>query len=177
MANSPDLSLPPQAPELGMYCDKNWDDASFAVYTLVDVSEDELQEICDVPDNQLMENQGGEGSHLVRVAPQHNFAGKTLKDILDYHVQMDKSDFPADEDKYGLDWFPTAFVVLTSQDWKSEGLLFVYVDDEAEGCPLDKFFFLLEDSYMMLSSISFGDETCTRSKEIYQHGASDVSAE
>ncbi|TKA82357.1 hypothetical protein B0A49_00098 [Cryomyces minteri] len=177
MANPPNLSLPPRAPELGVYRDKNWDDASFAMYTLIDISNDELQEICDIPDKQWMENQGGEGSHLVRVAPQHNFAGKTLKDILDYHVQLDRTDSPDGEEKYELDWYPTAFVVLTSQDWKSDGLLFVYADDEAEGCPLDKFFFLPKDSYMMLSSVAFGDETCTRSKEVYQHGASDISAE
>jgi hypothetical protein len=43
----------------------------------------------------------------------------------------------------------------------------VYVDDE-KNCEMDKFFFQAKDAYMMLSSLSFGDEDLARSKTIYQ---------
>lgn len=35
------------------------------------------------------------------------------------------------------------------------------------GFPKEKFFFRLDDAYMLLSSIIFGDEECARSKEVY----------
>ncbi|KAK4997820.1 hypothetical protein LTR66_002841 [Elasticomyces elasticus] len=170
MTSSPDISLPPCAPELGAYGDRNWDDASFAIYTLIDVTEDELQSIATTLDKEWMENQGNEGSHLVRVAPRYKFAGKSLENIVQAHIEMDKDETPRDDAaaRGDLNWYPTAFLILTRRDWMERGLLFVYADIEKDDCPMDKFFFLPKDAYMMLSSISFGDEECARCKEIYE---------
>ena len=43
MATIPDLSIPSHCPELWKDTDANWDDASFAVYKLVDLPVSELQ--------------------------------------------------------------------------------------------------------------------------------------
>ena len=49
---------------------------------------------------------------------------------------------------------------------KTGGLLFVFADDE-EDCKMDKFYFNIEDTCMMLSSLSFGDEELADSKANY----------
>lgn len=63
-----------------------------------------------------------------------------------------------------LSWYPSAFLAVTSYEWKKHGILFVYADTEQMGFPMDEFF-VPKDGYMMLSSIIFGDEECARSKE------------
>ncbi|KAK4981227.1 hypothetical protein LTR66_010147, partial [Elasticomyces elasticus] len=97
MTSSPDISLPACPPELGAYGDRNWDDASFAIYTMIDVTEDELQSIVSTLDKEWMKHQGNEGSHLVRVASRYSFAGESLTDIVQAHIEMDKDEAPRDD--------------------------------------------------------------------------------
>ncbi|CAE7195343.1 hypothetical protein P3342_009860 [Pyrenophora teres f. teres] len=163
---TPDLSLPSRAPELGQYGDCNWDDAAFAIYTLLG-DKVSLQEVASVLEKQWLE-QGNE-NHLVRPAtPTAEF--ETLQDIVQAHINLDKgkrerNDGGAAAD---LEWWPTAFIVVVREDWRTKpgGLLFVFADDEKD-CEMDKFYFKIEDAYMMLSSLSFGDEELATSKEAY----------
>jgi hypothetical protein len=159
-----DLSLPSRAPELGQYREYNWDDAAFAVYTL---SNKVLpHEVASALEKQWLEE--GMESHLARPAPAPEL--NTLQDVMQAHIALDKgiqrrSDGGAKGD---LEWWPTAFVVAVQEDWRAKpgGLLFVFVDEDQD-CETDRFFFNLEDSYMMLSSLSFQDEELPRSKELY----------
>lgn len=172
MSSTPDLSLPSHCPELARETDTNWDDASFALYTLVELPPHELQNIASLLEKEWIEKDLN--CHLVRIPTRHNFVGKSLRDIVHAHVQMDKeltlrNDPVARGD---IAWFPIGFLVITSQEWRDRGVLFVYVDYHEPARPVDKFFFRLEDAYMMLSSINFGDEECARSKEIYEIGSS-----
>lgn len=169
MNSNPDLSLPSHSPELGDFGDKNLDSASFALYTPVDIPAGELESIVSLLDKEWMEKQGDEGPHLVRLAPSNNLAGKSLKDVVKTHIHMDKEETPRDDAGASgdLNWYPSAFLVVTSNEWKQHGILFVYADTEQTNFPMDKFFFLPKDGYNMLSSIIFGDEECARSKEKY----------
>ncbi|KAF4762104.1 hypothetical protein N7455_002917 [Penicillium solitum] len=162
-----DLSLPSYSPELGDFGNKNLDSATFALYTLVDLPASELESIASLLDKEWMEKQGNEGPHLVCLAPSNNFAGKSLNDIVTTHIQIDKDETLCDDAGAtgDLGWYPSAFLVVTSNEWKKHGILFVFADTEQMGFPMDKFFFLPKDGYMMLSSIIFGDEECARSKE------------
>ncbi|KAI4694539.1 hypothetical protein J4E81_006758 [Alternaria sp. BMP 2799] len=159
---APDLSLPPQAPELGQCDDFNWNRAAFAVYTFVDgVS---LQDVASTLEKQWLE-QGNE-DHLVRPAPSTSEL-ETLQEVLQAHIALDKG---ADSEANEIEWWPTAFIVVVRKDWKEPGgLLFVFADDEND-YKLDKFFFKVDDAYMMLSSLSFQDETEAGSKEVYAQG-------
>ena len=69
-----------------------------------------------------------------------------------------------------IHWFPTGFIVVTSWDWKGTGLLFVYVDTKKEGCPLDKFFFAVEDAYVMLSGLRLGEVMPAQCRAFYDLG-------
>ncbi|KAH0355698.1 hypothetical protein KCU83_g1824, partial [Aureobasidium melanogenum] len=137
-----------------------------------------MQEIATMLDAKWYEGQGNESSYLVRVAPSHNFANKNLSDILEAHVKLDKVAPGQSESQYGapdLQWYPTAFIVVTAENLDDQGLLLVYVDDEVDEddevakCRTDKFFFKQKDADLMLSSLVFDDETCARSKEIYEY--------
>lgn len=162
-----DLSIPSYSPELGDFGNKNLDSATFASYTLIDLSASELESIASLLDKEWMGKQDNEGPHLVRLAPSNNFAGKSLNDIVTTHIQMDKEETPRDDAGAtgDLSWYPSAFLAVTSNEWKKHGILFVYADTEQMGFPMDKFFFLPKDGHMMLSSIISGDEECARSKE------------
>ncbi|KAF2865811.1 hypothetical protein BDV95DRAFT_599500 [Massariosphaeria phaeospora] len=162
----PDLSLPPRAPTLGHYNDCNWDDAAFALYTLL-ADKVPLLAVASALEKQWL-SQGNE-THLVRpAAPVTAF--QTLRDVVQAHIALDKgkrarSDGGAAAD---LEWWPTAFVVVVREDWDVEpgGLLFVFADEE-RGYAMDRFFFKVEDAYVMLSSLSFGDEEVARCKAVY----------
>lgn len=161
-----DLSLPSQAPELGQYDDCNWDDAAFAVYTLLG---DKVppQDVASALEKQWLE-QGNE-NHLVRPAAS-TIELETLRDVVQAHIDLDKGKHErSDGGAVGdLEWWPTAFVVVVREDWRTKpgGLLFVFADEEKD-YKMDKFFFKVEDAYMMLSSLSFMDEELARSKTIY----------
>jgi hypothetical protein len=58
-----DLSLPHQAPELGQYGDCNWDEAAFAVYTLLGDAVS-LQDVASALEKQWLEQ--GNDHHLAR---------------------------------------------------------------------------------------------------------------
>ena len=163
---APDLSLPYRAPELGQYGDCNWDDAAFAVYTLLG-DKVSVQEVASALEKQWLE-QGNE-NHLVRPAtPAAEF--ETLQAVVQAHIALDKGKRERSDGgaKADLEWYPLAFVVVIEEHWRTKpgGLLFVYADDEND-CEMDKFCFKTEDAYMLLSSLSFGDEDLATSKATY----------
>lgn len=87
---TPDLSLPSHLPEIRTYLDKNWDDASFALYTLTELPDTDLDSISSLLNKKWMENQGNEGHLLVQISSVHNFTGESLTDVVHAHAQMDK---------------------------------------------------------------------------------------
>ncbi|GAB7351783.1 hypothetical protein MBLNU459_g2357t1 [Dothideomycetes sp. NU459] len=168
-----DLTVPPTAPMLGKYGRYNWDRSTFAIYTLVPTSEQSLHDIASQLEYEWWEEEWDAAVHLVSVAPNCNFEGKGLKDVIISLLLDDVQHVTA----YGefndgdLHWFPTAFIVLTSNDIETNGPLFVYADpyDELAVCPLDKFHFRLEDAHCLLTSIRSGDEVFTSAKQTYAH--------
>lgn len=120
-----------------------------------------------------------QGWHLIRLPPDRNFEGGSLRDVLEAHISFVENDphetALATSDEYyagDLDWFPTAFIVITSNYIETSPLLLVYADshNERTDCPVDMFYFRAEDASSMLSSIRLGDSTCADSKEIYAIG-------
>lgn len=175
----PDLSLPSHAPELGGWSNVPWDLASFALYSLIGITEDKLTEIATSLERGWWEMASHEGSHLVRVAPNYDFKNRSLKDVLACHASLDKLGafyYKGGANQYEIregdaGWYPTAFIVLTNSDWENGGLMFVYAeDDEEEGQDYSviKFSFYAKDADTMLSSLLFMDEDMARSKALYE---------
>jgi hypothetical protein len=160
---------------LAGYGENSWSNASFTLYSVIDMSKRSLGEIAAGLDAKWIHEQGNEGSHPIRVAPLHT----SLIDIRETHAAMDKIAPGQSEADYGaldIEWCPTAFVVVTAKTLNDKGLLFVYVDDEIEDedgdddvkkdentqFPIDKFF-------SMLSTLIYDDDSAARTKEIYRY--------
>jgi hypothetical protein len=184
MPPSPDLAMPPTFTRLSGYGKYAWGDSSFALYSIIETSEERLKDIAAALDAEWYKEQGFQGSHLVRVAPSP--IHKSLADILETHAALEKVAPDQDEQKFGaldLEWYPTAFIVVTAETLDDKGLLFVYVDDEAgieddeqdddkvedkiTEFPLGKFFFKQKDAHSMLSTLMYDDDSAARAKEIY----------
>jgi hypothetical protein len=150
-------------PALSQYDDFIWDYAAFAVYTLLG---DKVppQDVASALERQWLD-QGNE-DHLARPAPIAEV--ETLNEVVRAHIALEKVNRErSDGSAVGkLKWWLTAFVVVVREDWRTNGLLFVFAD-EWNDYKMNKFFSKLEDAYMMLSSLSFVDEELARSKVIY----------
>jgi hypothetical protein len=165
-----DLSLPPRAPELARWDDCVWDDAAFAVYSLLG-DKISIQDVASALEKQWLEE--GNEEHLTRPAPPALGLKTTLRDLVKAHIDLDKVDHnrSGGNTKKELKWWPTAFIVVVREDWtKPGGLLFVFADDENDYV-VDKYFFKLEDAYMMLASLQYMDEGYATSKEFYAQDA------
>ncbi|RJE18373.1 hypothetical protein PHISCL_09293 [Aspergillus sclerotialis] len=191
MASNLDLSLPSYFPgDLSCFGDKNWDLAAFVLYTLVGLPQNKLDALVAFLNEEERKSQeyDPDGSYLVRVPPVYNFAGKSLKDILYAHVQMDKEITPSSGglSTGDLGWYPSAFIVVTNVEWEKYGLLFVYADDTGlyvsdsdengqvkinpDMIPIDQFFFKpidTEDVFTILFNIRSGDMCCAETKRQY----------
>lgn len=170
-----DVKLPPTASKLGIYNGFSWDLSSFAVYSLVKTSKESIDTIASQLTGKWWEEPGiglNGGHPLVRAAPDYQFEGRSLRDVIQAHISLVEKDAQqtSSYDDYTegyLAWFPIAFIVITSYDIKKLDVLFVYVDPYAElaGCPLDKFYFKTEDADSMLSSLRLGHRTCADAKK------------
>lgn len=174
MASTPDLSLPSHSPELGDYGPMDLDQASFALYTLIDLPSNEFNRIVSTLDSKWMETFGEDSTHLVRLPKTHTFTGRTLKDVLQAQIEMDKEVKLRSDGVGDMYWWPHAFIVVVHREWEEKGLLFVFADDDEETgeglFPVDQYFFKPKDTYMMLSSLVLGNEYLERSKELYGIG-------
>jgi len=112
----PNLDLPATAPPVGR-SRKGWDLDPAALYTLVDLSEDELNSVltaCNSPP----EFDGGYGP--VKTPPRARFIGEPLRAVFDYHIELVQCE------KFA----PIMFIVVVDRNWENEGVLFVMLDAE-----------------------------------------------
>ncbi|KAI1413008.1 hypothetical protein F5Y13DRAFT_162265 [Hypoxylon sp. FL1857] len=164
-----DLNLPHAEPRLvGILNDCDTQQSSIALYTMVpNMPASRLEEIAAIPQQQW-QTEYEQDTQLVRPAqPTPSFAGRTLQDIVDAHIAMDKQLQPVEDGAAIAGWKPDAFIVVTNDDLEDHGLLFVYAqmedgdedDDEedktAEG-EMGKFFFRPNDMFELLSGLMLG---------------------
>ncbi|PYH87692.1 hypothetical protein BO71DRAFT_366832 [Aspergillus ellipticus CBS 707.79] len=163
-----DLTLPPTYPTLDQGADTNWDEAAFALYSMVALPPDELSNLLSTLNREWKQNMTDEAPPLVQTPAVYNFAGHSLREVVQAHTTLDKGFTPRDNGgaEGNIQWYPTAFIVVTSRDWEDKGLLFTYADEDHQFA-MDRFFFKIEDAYLMLSSLNFGDETHSSCKENY----------
>ncbi|PWY89148.1 hypothetical protein BO70DRAFT_426804 [Aspergillus heteromorphus CBS 117.55] len=159
---------------LALLCSSNanWDEASFAIYTLITLPASSLSALLTTLNDEWTQNMTDEAPPLVRTPPVYDFTGTSLREVVQAHSALDKGFTPRDDSGAdgNIQWYPTAFIVVTSLDWRERGLVFVYVDGEDSGFAMEKFVFMVDDAYLMLSSLSFGDESLAGSRENYGVG-------
>ena len=139
MAPLPDLRLPGKLPQVEKYRSRPRSLLPFALYTLTPLSSEQLnrlREVChreaDEVDDDL--------ENCISIPPRSDFSGETLKDIVDYHVDI------AEEGVFDA----TRFLVCAGEDWEERGVLTVTLDDDdREGRP-DRFFVRAEDALSLI---------------------------
>lgn len=85
MASALDLSLPSHFPiDISCFDAKPWDNATFALYTVVELPQDKLDALFNFLNERMKEGQDydPDGDDLVGIPPVYNFAGKSFKDVV-----------------------------------------------------------------------------------------------
>ncbi|KXX75359.1 hypothetical protein MMYC01_201474 [Madurella mycetomatis] len=158
MSNQLDLSLPSTAPAVGRYHDQPMELRPAALYTLVDLSDEELQELQHVCESQSSVPAFDSGSN-VRLPPRPSFVGEPLRAAVEYHLELNDSNQGAFD--------PIHFVVAFHEDWRASGVLLVTLDDDDLECKTDFFKVRAQDSGVIIVGLQLGNTDWSESKECY----------
>lgn len=111
------------------------DDADFALYALADLKEADLQTICATVKSIFTRNvvklpQADVADLLFPTPGWNSLTRKNLGELVVYHVaQLDtKWNNCKEASEPKLPWYPYDFVVATSKDWQSDGLVLVHCE-------------------------------------------------
>ncbi|KAH8682843.1 hypothetical protein BGZ60DRAFT_398814 [Tricladium varicosporioides] len=151
MAERSNLSLPEKAP-VEQYHNGNFDSCPAALYTIVDLSDNELQEINRVAD------EGSMSEDNIRLAPRSRFVGEPLRAVYDYHLELGKQN----------NYHPTLFIVAIDLDWKQKGVLLVTLDDDDFGCNVHSFRIKAEESGLSYVNLKIGNSGWGEERENYE---------
>ncbi|THV50136.1 hypothetical protein BGAL_0163g00040 [Botrytis galanthina] len=117
MSNEPDLSLPLTAPSMARYREHTLNLPPTALYTLVDLTDAELEE-CQCECESKCVECGRDRGTSVRLAPQSRFVGQPLRAVFDYHIDLAAQNV----------FEPFYFIVVVEKDWRSKGVILVTLD-------------------------------------------------
>ncbi|KAL0260176.1 hypothetical protein SLS55_005922 [Diplodia seriata] len=156
MATRPDLTLPPTAP-VERYRDEPMELRPVAVYTLVDLTDTELEELRRVCESECV---GSEPGDNVRLAPQPRFVGSPLRAVYDSHLELGPQ----------RTFDPIYFIAAVDTDWRRKGVLLVTLDDgnfDEPGCKTDSLLVKPEDSGLVFVNLQIGNSDWEEEKESY----------
>lgn len=143
-----DLSLPPRWPSEARF--DAMEMLPSALYTLVDLTDEELLEVRQACEAACIED-GNEPNSSVRIAAQPRFIGQPLRAVFDHHVEWRARDAP-------LEFDPKMFVVVVNVEWQQKGVLIVTLDDqEDEGGNVDSFFTDAGEAGRIIVNIQIGN--------------------
>jgi hypothetical protein len=129
-----------------------------ALYTLVDITDAELQELRQVCESACEPPDSGAN---VRLPPQAKFIGEPLRAVFDSHLELGR----------GNVFDPTHFIVAVDKNWRANGVLLVTLDDEDEDedeePKVDSFRIKAEDSGLCIVNIQIGNSDWSEEKESY----------
>ncbi|KZV93818.1 hypothetical protein EXIGLDRAFT_716675 [Exidia glandulosa HHB12029] len=152
MPAEPDLSLPPSVPGVERYQHTPMNLNPSALYTLIDLSDDELQNLQRVCEEECE----GDALSDVLLAPQSRFVGSALRDVIEYHLTLGDATYD-----------PVHFIVAVERDWRSRGVLLVTLDDDDCVCKPDSFRIQPSLSGIVLVNIRIGNVSWEEEKEGY----------
>lgn len=153
-----DLTLPPRWPSEARF--EAMDLLPCALFTLVDLTEDDLEQVRQACEAACIEA-GSEPNSSVRIASQPRFIDQPLRAVFDHHVEWRARDAP-------LEFDPKLFIVVVDADWQQKGVLIVTLDDEEEeGGNVDSFFTRAEDAGHIIGNIQIGNMGWDELKELY----------
>lgn len=124
-------------------------DAPFAIYTLCEVTEDDVTEIIKTCDS-ACEIEG-----QVLRPPRHRFPEGRLRDVVEYHVELAK------EGQFD----PKYFIEVACREWRTKGVVIVALDDEEMQCKPDLLWIKTEDVGLALVNLQISNMSWEELKE------------
>lgn len=149
-ASQLDLSLPDRVPEMERYHEASL--LPFALYTLCDLDEHDLTQLCAVCQSRCQLN---EGQAQVLLSPQPRFMGQPLRAIVDYHVGLVRNGR----------FDPRYIIVVVYPDWESHGVLVVTLNDDNFICRPDSLWSKAEASGLTLVNLQILNTDWYEAKE------------
>ena len=116
----PDLTLTYKSP-YESYQHESHNTDKIAVYTLVGLGEDGSDGLV-----KALENDDGNLRNAASLPPRYDFAGRSLRDVYDYHLQLGREQTH----------HPTLFIVAYVEDYQKNGVLVVELDTDLK-CSVD----------------------------------------
>ena len=135
--NGPNLSLPLLSPDSVRLQEASFSLHPFALYTLVDITEDEYSRILENC-NSRYDNH----DNSVQRPPKYGFVGQSLQSAFDYHLQLERFD-------------KVYFLAITSRNWTETGVYLVTMDNE-QGHP-DACSIPVDESGLTLVNLQIGN--------------------
>ncbi|RJE24239.1 hypothetical protein PHISCL_03449 [Aspergillus sclerotialis] len=115
------------------------DDANFALYALTDLEEADLQTICAFIRRTFIQDilqiPESEVDEFIFPAPGwRSLTQKNFGELVEYHIKyLDKGWRDCDGSNKGeVQWYPFGFVIATSKDWQSDGLILVHCEYDSQ---------------------------------------------
>jgi hypothetical protein len=118
MAQNLDLTLPATAPAAYLSQERETDNFTAALYTLVSLSDNELHDVARACETDAAVEEGD----IVQLAPEPRFVSQSLRAIYDSHLELGAQG----------DFDPVHFIVVVDQDWKTSGVLLVTLENDDE---------------------------------------------
>ncbi len=159
MSDSPDLTLPSKATEMVEYHDRPMQLLPSALYTLVDLTSEELTQLQQACESGI----GCDPGTKIQFPPHHTYISRPLRAVFDYHIELGREG----------DFDPKYFIVATKQDWKAEGVLLVTLDDDDLECNVDSFRCRAETAGLSLVNLQVGNTSWGDEKDGYKIGDKD----
>ncbi|GAD94853.1 predicted protein [Paecilomyces variotii No. 5] len=157
MSDNLDLSLPAKAPSMARHHDQPVTLHPAALYTLVDLTDEELQDLQRECESGCIET-GHQPGSSVHLAPRSRFVGQPLRDVFDYHLELGTQDT----------FEPRYFIVTVDKDWRPEGVILVALDDDELECNVDSFRIKAVDSGLSVVNLQIGNTSWEEEKECYE---------
>lgn len=148
-----DLTLPPTAP-VTRYHEEPMSLLPAALYTLVDLSDNDLRELQRVCESGCPDSQPGDN---VRLSPQPRFVGRSLHAVYESHVELGEQ----------REYDPIYFIVAIHEDWRQNGVLLVALDDGDLQCKTDSFVIKASDCGPTIVNLQIGNSEWEAEKESY----------
>ncbi|TRX96877.1 hypothetical protein FHL15_002183 [Xylaria flabelliformis] len=157
MSDTPDLSLPAKAPSMARYHDEPMTLHPAALYSLVDLNDEELGELereCETG----CTDTGNERRTSVRLAPRPRFVDEPLRAVFDYHLELGAQNT----------FEPRYFIAAVEKDWRNKGVMLVTLDDDELDCNVDSFRIKAIDAGLSVVNLQIGNSSWDEEKEGYE---------
>ncbi|KAI8623990.1 hypothetical protein F5Y19DRAFT_491795 [Xylariaceae sp. FL1651] len=147
MSAYPDLSLPTEAPSsMAQYRAQQPANIPIALYTLSDMTDDELADLQRECEAACVENGCDRGS-CVRLAPQARFVGQPLRAVFDYHLELAK------QVTYDLEYF----IAAVDKDWRARGVILVTLNDDNDMWRVQSYRTKASDAGLTVMNLQIGN--------------------